>query len=36
MHVTFQGLDGEYFYSILMEFRLYIWKKNYDFTESSL
>ena len=35
MHVTFQGLDGKYFYSILMEFRLYIWKK-YDFTESSL
>ena len=27
MHITFQGLDGEYFYSILMEFRLYIWKK---------
>ena len=26
MHVTFQSLEGEYFYSILMEFRLYMEK----------
>ena len=28
LKIIFQGLDGKYFYSILMEFRLYIYGKN--------